>query len=239
MPSASQAHLVSQSEHLLDLAARHPCARHPLFEALETCRLNTKQIKCLLKNYDAHASLLRRLLLKAATLMPEAAVGHVLENVRNEYGNGNYDDNHQAQLQDLAWSCGVEKDAYKSCPVKPGVADFMRKVGSFYFPPARNRGRGTKRAAAIAAGAISATEILAVREFSSLQKAFSRLQMQHHIWFHHVSVEAEHSSESLSLALFFIEHYSEMPSVEYGLKGVLDANISLYDGLAASICQPD
>ncbi len=61
-----------------EIAAEHPFARHPLFDYLDRTKLNHQQICSFLANYDAHASLLRRLLLKAATLMPEEAVGYIL-----------------------------------------------------------------------------------------------------------------------------------------------------------------
>ncbi|HNN64060.1 MAG TPA: hypothetical protein PKH78_13505, partial [Candidatus Obscuribacter sp.] len=83
---------VDSSAWLQAIVAEHPCFKHEMFDRLsslaKTGSLSLKQVASLLKNYDAHASHLRRLLLKAATIMPEEAVGFILENVRNEYGNG-------------------------------------------------------------------------------------------------------------------------------------------------------
>lgn len=220
----------SFATRLMAIAQEHACAGHPLFDALakfETEPMTVEQGGRLLFNYDVHASHLRRLLLKAATIMPECAVGFILENVRNEYGNGRVDDRHQLQLQDLAFSIGVGKEAYKHYLVQPGIKKFIAAVTEYYYPAQG----GKRRRAAVAAGAITATEILAMQEFVFLQRAFSPLGQKHHIWFNHVEVECEHTSESLDLALFF----QEREDVEYGLKGVLDANLHLYDGLLASL----
>jgi hypothetical protein len=65
--------------------------------------------------------------------------------------------------------------------------------------------------------------------------AFAKLDLAHHIWFHHVTIEAEHSDESLALALHFLHNNDAWQEVEYGMLGVLDANVSLYDGLLAAI----
>jgi hypothetical protein len=219
---------------LLELARSHECARHEIFDALRTRKLTTDQAARVLRNYDAHASVLRRLLLKAATLMPEAAVGFVLENVRNEYGNGNYADNHQYQLQDVAWQLGVTREHYFAIPVLPPIKQFIQDATSFYFPPCGSLPPNLNRAAVVA-GAITATELRAIEEFKALQKAFSHFGLEHHIWFHHVMIEEEHSDESIALALHFIENYDADAAVEYGLKGVLDANVHLYNGLLQAI----
>jgi hypothetical protein len=254
---------------LLMLASGHDCWKHPLFEALATGRLSADKAGRLLRNYDAHASVLRRLLLKAAACMPEPAVGFVLENVRNEYGNGDYARNHQGQLQDVAWSAGVDRAFYEQVHIEPGVRVFCRRAPRFYlaqgvrladvidgndtgfsstygvkeaagtgFSSARganeSAGRNMLRAA-ISAGAITGTEILAIREFQYLQKAFATIGLADHIWFNHVTIEAEHCDESLALALYFIEKHNALASVEYGMTGILDANISLYDGLLSAL----
>src|SRR5437016_2291594 len=98
-PKKLKKNIVSELQQLLEkpgstvdlrgLAQSHLCWSHPLFARLEGARLTTEQCAALLRNYDEHAGALRRLLLKAATIMPEEAVTYVLENVRNEYGNGN------------------------------------------------------------------------------------------------------------------------------------------------------
>lgn len=219
---------------LLELARTHECARHEIFDALRTRTLTIEQAALLLRNYDAHASVLRRLLLKAATLMPEPAVGFILENVRNEYGNGNYAENHQNQLQDIVWQLGVPRKEYFALPVLAPIKRFISEATSYYFPPCGSLPRGLNRAA-VAAGAVTATEVLAIEEFRALQQAFSQFGLQHHIWFHHVMIEEEHSDESIALALHFIENHKASAAVEYGMKGVLGANVHLYDGLLQAI----
>ncbi len=215
------------------IAAKHPCANHPLFDYLDRTRLNHRQICGFLANYDAHASLLRRLLLKAATLMPEEAVGYILENVRNEYGNGNPDHRHQLQLFDLAASAGVSLEELQQAPIEPGVQEYMKLVPQFYFPQFQNE--NTKSMApAISAGAITATEILAIEEFRHMQKSFAHHGLDQHIWFDHVTVEVEHSDESVALAVFFSDTQDGVESVLTGLGRVLDANVHLYDGLLAA-----
>lgn len=222
------------SARLLALADSHPCASHRLFDLLDTQSLTVPQAAGLLKNYDAHASVLRRLLLKAATYMPEPAVGFVLENVRNEYGNGVYENNHQAQLQDVAWSLGVEPATYSALPVMPGIKRFIADATKFYSPPCGWLPKGINRGACVA-GAITATEVLAIKEFRSLQAAFRRFGLEHHIWFHHVTIEEAHTGDSLALAMYFIERHGQLNSVEYGMRGVLDANCHLYEGLVESL----
>lgn len=216
-----------------DIALRHTCASHPLFSCLAEHELNVLQVAALLRNYDAHASVLRRLLLKAVTLMPEAAVGFILENVRNEYGNGRPEDAHQLQLLDLARHAGVRQDLFSSQPIQSGVKQYIKEATKYYFP--RGKLYGGMNRAAIAAGAITATEILALEEFKAMQVAFARLGLQDHIWFDHVKVEAEHTDESIQLAVFFMENYGAHESVQFGLSGLLSANVMLYDGLLSAI----
>ncbi len=220
--------------HLRAIAERHPCSSHPLFDYLEKNELSNRQVAALLRNYDAHASVLRRFLLNAAAIMPEFAVPFVLENVRNEYGNGDYSKNHQDQLRDLVWASGISRDEYFSCKIEKGVSDFLRDAAKFYSPRRHNLG-GKFKPAAVVAGAISATEILAIKEFAFIQKPFFKRGLEHHIWFHHVFIEAEHTDESLELALCFMDSANGMKSVEHGLNGVLDANLHLYDGLLSSL----
>jgi hypothetical protein len=224
----------------------HPVSRHPLFDALNTFKLTVADGGKLLKNYDAHASHLRRLLLKSATLMPESAVGFILENVRNEYGNGVDSDRHQLQLQDVAYQAGNSKEDYRHFAVERGVKRFIKDVTPYYFPHSQtlnkhspalnNKARGLSKAA-IAAGAITATELMAVEEFKALQIAFQTFDLQDHIWFDHVRVEQEHSGDSIALALYFLERHNSFTAVEFGLKGVLNANMHLYDGLLATFKQ--
>jgi len=205
------------------------CASHPFFAYLRENELSTGQIKTLLRNYDAHAALLRRLLLKAATLMPESAVGFILENVRNEYGNGSFSNCHQAQLLDLAMQCGLStsgfQQAFQQARITDGVRSFMKKAPQYYFPRPK---QGHLRAA-IAAGAITTTEVLALEEFKALQCVFVSRGLQNHVWFDHVNVEAEHTAESIELALHFADH--SWDAVNIGIDGMLDATYDLYDGL--------
>ncbi|MBX9949717.1 MAG: iron-containing redox enzyme family protein [Candidatus Obscuribacterales bacterium] len=223
----------NMSETARRIAAEHPCSSHPIFDYLDRTRLNHEQICGFLANYDAHASLLRRLLLKAATLMPEEAVGYILENVRNEYGNGNPDHRHQLQLFDLAARSGVSLEEIQKAPIHPGVQKYMQLVPQFYFPSVQIEDT-TFMAPAISAGAITATEILAIEEFRHMQKSFAHLGLDQHIWFDHVTVEVEHSDESVALAVFFSDTQDGVASVLNGLERVLDANIHLYDGLLAA-----
>jgi hypothetical protein len=237
----------SFAENLIkQTALTHSCYTHKLFDRLENEPLTLAEAGAMLRNYDAHASVLRRLLLQAATIMPEPAVGFILENVRNEYGNGNYKKNHQAQLRDLAYKIGIDEQQFLRYPINSGVRQFISLANELYFP-AQNEIEGVPsfytepveafarevavRRAAIAAGAITATEVLAIKEFVCLQKAFTRFGQRHHIWFHHVTIEEEHSEESLALALYFIREHNAMESVMTGLIGILDANVHLYDGL--------
>ncbi len=215
------------------MAAEHPCSRHPLFDYLDNAKMNHEQICRFLANYDAHASLLRRLLLKAATIMPEEAVGYILENVRNEYGNGNPDHRHQLQLFDLAARAGVSIEALANAPLEPGVKRYMELVPNYYFPESSGL-EAVFLYPAISAGAITATEILAIEEFRHMQKSFAHHSLDQHIWFDHVTVEVEHSDESVALAVFFADTKDGVDSVLEGLEGVLNANMQLYDGLLAA-----
>ena len=231
---------------LSNFAKEHAAFNHPLFAALRANKITLAAAGRLLKNYDAHASHLRRLLLKAATIMPESAVGFILENVRNEYGNGIDSERHQLQLQDVAFSAGVSRDDFRNYSVEKSVKTFIKVVTPLYFPIAQHTAKHTPKfmkqtsalsKAAIAAGAITATELMAVEEFKALQIAFKQFDLQDHIWFDHVRVEEEHSSDSIALALYFLTRHQSYEAVEFGLRGVLDANIHLYDGLLATIKQ--
>jgi len=235
---------VDLGQTLADFAQGHAAFKHPLFQALQTTKLTAPAAGRILKNYDAHASHLRRLLLKAATIMPESAVGFILENVRNEYGNGVDSGRHQLQLQDLAGKAGNSREDYRQFAIEEGVRQFIKIVTPYYFPlqisaPNYDCALSERIAplckAAIAAGAITATELMAVEEFKALQIAFSHFDLQDHIWFDHVQVEAEHSGESIALALYFLENPLNFDAVEFGLLSVLEANIHLYDGLLQAL----
>lgn len=212
------------------VAAEHPCAKHPLFDYLDRTKLSRENALRFLANYDAHASLLRRLLLKAATIMPEEAVGYILENVRNEYGNGNPDHRHQLQLHDLALRVGVTPEELASTPLESGVEKYMIEVPKFYFPDSTGTG-SSLLSPAVSAGAITATEIMAIEEFRHMQNSFAFHSLDQHIWFDHVTVEVEHSEDSVALAVFFADTEDGAESVLHGLNAVLDANVHLYDGL--------
>ena len=238
---------VVQQDHLLrQTVLAHPAAEHKLFARLNRGELTIEEAGAFLRNYDAHASHLRRLLLKAATIMPERAVGFILENVRNEYGNGDVDGRHQLQLQDLAWQIGLSRDDYNRFPVKPGIRRFIKDVTDYYYPLGRfqqstEASKHTiKSRAAIAAGAITATELMAVEEFKSMQQAFRTFGLEHHIWFDHVTIECEHLEDSVNLALYFLrENPAFEADVLFGLRGVLDANMHLYNGLLACLNNSD
>ena len=232
---------------LRDFAAAHPASSHPLFSCLDKSKeeegynLSQLQAGALLRNYDAHASHLRRLLLKAATIMPECAVGFILENVRNEYGNGDADGRHQLQLQDLAWQIGLSRSQYDGFAITSGIRTFIKDVTAYYYPVKNEVSPDWQFSsrAAVAAGAITATELLAIEEFKSLQKAFTPFGLADHIWFDHVAIECEHFEDSVNLALYFLESREEREKnleadVLFGLKGVLDANMHLYDGLLST-----
>ena len=51
----------------------------------------------------------------------------------------------------------------------------------------------------------------------------------------HVRVEEEHSGDSIALALYFLTRNHSFEAVEFGLTGVLNANMHLYDGLLATL----
>jgi hypothetical protein len=222
--------LSSHGEQLMAIAFSHACARHRWFEAVAGLNPSNAQIAALLRNYDAHASVLRRLLLKAATLMPETAVGFILENVRNEYGNGDNKNRHQLQLIDLAHAAGVSSEEFHRARIEEGVRDYIDQVIPFYYPHKTELNKKMYRPA-VAAGAITATEVMALEEFRAMHKAFARRGLGKHIWFDHLTVEAEHTGESVALAVHFIENFDGLEAVVYGLTGVLQATVRLYDGL--------
>jgi len=229
---------------LLDLARNHPCAKHEFFQIVSSIELTPARAGALLRNYDAHASVLRRLLIKAASIMPEMAVGFVLENVRTEFGSGNVDDRHQLQLVDVALKTGISLKEFESFAIQPGIKRFIKAVAPFYYPMQKSHKTifGKHNRGAISAGAITATEILAIEEFKALQIAFEQFNLQNHIWFDHVTVEVDHTAESLALATYFMQESpnqdcsrNHTEAVMLGLHGVLDANISLYDGLLEAL----
>lgn len=224
------------AHEIVSLARIHACSRHALFAALADSRLQltARRAGLLLRNYDAHASLLRRLLLKASTLMPEPAVGYILENVRNEYGNGNYAANHQEQLREVARAAGCSTEKFLAMPIMPGIRRFLQKVSRFYYPVKRVEFSSLLKPA-IAAGAITATELLAVEEFRALHRAFTGIGCGDHVWFNHVLIEQEHTDESVALALYFAQKHQAFEAVKVGLEGVLDANVDLYDGLLEAL----
>jgi hypothetical protein len=227
----------SVGAELVSLALNHSCARHPFFDRLKQCELTAHSAGSLLRNYDAHACVLRRFLLKAASMMPEEAVGYILENVRTEFGAGDISSRHQLQLLDLALKSGVSLDQFKVFHVQSGIKKFIKDATKFYNPseiPLSSRMVSLYKPAIIA-GAITATEILALEEFKALQLAFASLSLEHHIWFDHVQVEAEHSGASVELAAYFLVSEKNIESVLYGFNGVLNANVSLYDGLLAAL----
>jgi len=136
-------------------------------------------------------------------------------------------------LFDLAASAGVSTEELQQAPIEPGVQEYMKLVPQFYFPQFQHENTNSM-APAISAGAITATEILAIEEFRHMQKSFAHLGLAHHIWFDHVTVEVEHSDESVALAVFFSDTQDGVESVLTGLGRVLDANVHLYDGLLAA-----
>jgi hypothetical protein len=221
--------------------------------------LSRAQAVRLLSNYDAHAGLLRRLLLSAAAAMPEPAVGFILENVRNEYGNGNYTLCHENLLADLMELVGQEvespaldmasvelrlrlkaknerPEATTQPPLEDGVREYISKIPFLYCP---GKSVVEPEAAyykpAITAGAVTATEIMALVEFQAMQEAFRPFGLADHPWFDHVNVESEHSEESLALAGYFILNHQAKDAVEYGLLKTLDVNVCLYEGLLSAI----
>lgn len=166
--------------------------------------------------------------------MPDPAVNFVLENVRNEYGNGNYQNNHQNQLLDLAWKAGISQEMFYSSPIKNGTKRFILEAPKYYFPS--SKAKNEIQRGAMSAGAITATELLALEEFKALHVAFSRIGQADHIWFHHVTIEDDHSTESIALINFFNSSGEEnINYVERGLVGILDATVLLYDGLLESM----
>jgi pyrroloquinoline quinone (PQQ) biosynthesis protein C len=219
---------------LVSIARAHPCASHPLFNLLRQKKLSLQQAGALLSNYAAHANFLRRFLLRAATIMPEGAVGFVLENVRTEYGSGKHDNRHQLQLLHLAQCLGLSRAEFDRYPIRAGVKRFIRDTAALYYPLREKRFVRSSKSA-IAAGAITATEILALEEFKAMQVAFAQFGLENHIWFDHVSIEVDHTSESLALAQYFMSEPKKSDAVLIGFNGVLDANVSLYDGLLSCL----
>lgn len=225
-------------DRLQSLILEHPVAAHPWFDLMRGPEIKASRLAKLLANYDAHATLLRRLLLKAATLMPEPAVGFILENVRNEYGNGNYEKAHQKQLLNLLellvkdHCAGVMPD----CAVVDGVNQYMAEVPSFYYPEEGLFDEADL--ALVSAGAVTATEILALEEFKALKAAFQPYGLANHIWFDHVTIEAEHANDSMDLVAYFIEQDARsLSAIEVGIGGVLMCNSSLYDGFLEAVDQ--
>lgn len=225
---------VSQVETLI---LEHPCASHKWFELMTQSKIEPDKLLSLLINYDAHATLLRRLLLKSATIMPEAAVGFILENVRTEYGSGDYSKAHQLQLFDLINKLSSMFEVELSPVVrelKPGVRQYLEEISTFYFP--EQELNESMDLPSIAAGAITATEVLAMKEFVVMQKAFSHYGLDDHIWFNHVEVEQEHAGDSLNLVEYFLNSDTRtFESIEFGIGGVLMCNTSLYDGFQETL----
>ncbi len=210
-----------------------------MFEQLRSQVPTAHQAVSLLQNYDAHAALLRRLLLFAAQAMPEPAVGFILENVRNEYGNGSYDKCHEGQLRDLMELVADKSKIEMPQPrVAAGVREYLKEVVRFYMPGRHGAPEGFYRPAIIA-GAITATELMALEEFRAMQVAFRHFGVSEHRWFDHVTVECEHGDESLALADFFITNRDCRDAVEYGFLGTLDCNVSLYSGLLEAVSERD
>jgi hypothetical protein len=224
---------------LINIVMAHDCAKHPLFDYLSTNKITVEQVARYLRNYDAHATLLRRLLLKSAALMPEKAVGFILENVRNEYGNGDADKRHQLQLIDLAYSAGVTPSQFWKAPIQADIRAFMKAATILYCPtnidvfPIGHKKEYFRPA--ITAGAIATEEILAVTEFKAMQRAFAHFNLANHIWFDHVAVEADHTDDSLALSSYFIYEHNAHEAVIFGVKAMLDANMLLYNGLLAAL----
>lgn len=215
------------------IAHAHPCANHRLFDYLRREKFDIKAAGALLRNYDAHASVLRRLLLKTAGIMPEAAATFILENVRTEYGAGDPQARHQLQLLDLSHKIGIGDQVFKKFRIEDGIKKFIKNVCPLYYP-IKNKNPNKYCNAAVAAGAITATEILAIAEFSAAQIYFSQAGLAHHIWFDHVYIEVDHAEESQALARYFIE-IGKMDDLMYGFNSLLDTNIHLYDGLLAAL----
>lgn len=226
--------------YLKDLALSHACASHPFFTRMrkaEELPITPLQAVAVLSNYDAHASLLRRLLLKAAAYMPEAAVGFVVENVRNEYGNGDYALCHQGQLRDVidrVRLIGNLREQSQVLSLSKGVKTYIARIGRYYHPKSVGKINGFY-GPAITAGAITATELMAIEEFRAMQIAFKKFELDLHPWFDHVNVECDHGEESLALAEYFIKNFDAADAVDYGFKHTLATNVHLYDGLLEAI----
>lgn len=224
------------------LILEHPIIEHDWFKILHEERVDPERLIKLLFNYDAHAALLRRLLLKACVLMPEGAVGFVLENVRTEYGSGDYSKAHHFQILDLikklGETCKVDTDDSLK-EISQGVHQYMLEVPSFFSPEELEPEEGMY-APCVSAGAILATEVLAELEFKALQHAFKPFGLHEHIWFNHLTVEKEHADESFNLALYFLNEDDRcMESLEFGIGGILMCNSSLYNGFLDVVVKPE
>ena len=226
--------------HLKSLILEHPCANHEWFKLMEETQIRPEKLVRFLINYDVHATLLRRLLLKAACIMPEPAVGYILENVRTEYGSGDYKKAHQLQLLDLLKTLAIKFNIQVEGEVKKvseGVRQYLNEIPAFYIPDEESTdGVNTFEAQAISAGAIGATELLAMKEFSSMKRAFDVYSLGDHIWFDHVRHEKEHAEDSFDLIKYFLQlDESNTESIELGIGGVLMCNTSLYDGFLEAL----
>ncbi len=145
-------------------------------------------------------------------------------------------DCHQGQLRDLMFKLAMLAPGVHPDRISSGVRAYMKAVVEFYDPTNAETNDNSFYLPAVIAGAISATEIMALDEFRSLFHTFHDFKLQKHIWFDHVTVEAEHTDEALALAEYFLASASAKKAVEYGFNGVLDANCHLYDGLMESTC---
>jgi hypothetical protein len=114
------------------------------------------------------------------------------------------------------------------------VRTYIRNVVDYYHPK-ETEGAERFYGPAIAAGAITATELMAIEEFKAMQVAFHNFDLAYHPWFDHVNVECDHGDESLLLAQYFIEKHDAGKSVEFGFNQTLATNVHLYDGLLEAI----
>ncbi len=100
---------------------------------------------------------------------------------------------------------GVSVEELQKAPLEAGVKKYMEQVPQFYFPEQIGH-ESVLMTPAISAGAITATEILAIEEFRHMQNSFAFLGLHQHIWFDHVTVEVEHSEDSVALAVVLCRH---------------------------------
>ena len=128
----------------------------------------------------------------------------------------------------------MSQEQFAKCKIEAGVRDYIKQIIPFYLP-AQQRDSSALYRPAIAAGAIAATEIMSMHEFRAMQVAFQSLALSDHIWFDHVTWEAQHTEESLALSLYFINEHDARASVELGMSGVLAATSRLYDGLLSAM----